>query len=176
MFLNILHIHIVILRVVVCAASVAIAGGRELHLHHVWWIWNIKVLLLLSILWWYVASPTAMPDKISVWQTVIMHVWMSKLLLIQLVQLWSDGGVRSASSLLTAENVTSLGCCSRLSCSVETSLVHFLNHLHLIWSQNVLSATSKATTITVLTRRDNFTLRCRNFIIILIWHILLHRP
>jgi len=51
MLLNILHVHVVILCVVVCATSVTIAGGRELHFHHVWWIGNVEVLFSLSILW-----------------------------------------------------------------------------------------------------------------------------
>jgi len=66
MLLNILHVHIIILCVVVGAASVSVTGSRELHFHHVWRVRNVEVLFLLSILWRNVASPTAMPNKISV--------------------------------------------------------------------------------------------------------------
>jgi|TARA_B110001450_G_C17530223_1_gene444371 hypothetical protein len=38
MLLNIVHVHVVVLCVVVGAASVAVAGRWELHFHHVWWI------------------------------------------------------------------------------------------------------------------------------------------
>lgn len=169
MLLNILHVYVVILCVVVSATSVSIAGSWELHLHHVWWIGNIKVLFL-PILWRNIASPTAMSDKISVWQTVVMHVRVGKLLLIQLVHFRSNGSIRSTSSnTFSSKDVATLGCSSWLSGSIETSLVHFLHHLNLIRSKNVLPASSKAITISVLARRDNFTLRRRYFIIILLY-------
>jgi len=105
-----------------------------------------------------------------------MHVRVGKLLLIQLVHFRTNGSIRSTSSnTFTSKDVATLGCSSWLSSSIKTSLVHFLYHLDLIRSKHVLSASSKAITVSVLARRDNFTLRRRYFIIILIWHILLNR-
>lgn len=132
----ILQMARVVVSVVICTASVSVAGRGEFHVHDRRLIG--KVFWFPVVLWWSVRSIT---HQVSIWKAIIVHIAVGKFLLIcmDFVEFWAHMSICVSSSHLTSENVPALSGRSRLSTttngvrSTNTSLVDLSDHLHLIW-------------------------------------------
>lgn len=175
-----------ILCIVIRAASVSMTGRWELHVHYRCLIG--EVFRFAVVFWRPMVTVGSVSHEISVWETIIMQIGVSELLLIHLyfVEFGSHLAhlrVGMSSADLATEDVSSLGSCSLWSLApiqrvrsvmVSCPWVYFCDHLHLvgiahnklflitsIWCSN--SAASRTT-------RNDLTLGCYrwNFIVILL--------
>lgn len=187
-------VAVMILCIVIRAASVTMTGSWELHVHYRCLI--RKVLGFAVVFGRPMVTVGSVRHEISVWKTIIMQIGVGEFLLVHLyfVEFGSHLAhlrVGMSSADLATEDVSSLGSCSLWSLAsiqrvgpvmVSCPRVYFCDHLHLvgiahnklflitsIWGSN--SALSRTT-------RNDLTLGCYcwNFIVILIrhiWHVLL---
>lgn len=179
-------VAVMILCIVIRAASVTMTGSWELHVHYRCLI--RKVLGFAVVFGRPMVTVGSVRHEISVWKTIIMQIGVGEFLLVHLyfVEFGSHLAhlrVGMSSADLATEDVSSLGSCSLWSLApiqrvgpvmVSCPRVYFCDHLHLvgiahnklflitsIWGSN--SALSRTT-------RNDLTLGCYcwNFIVILL--------
>ena len=167
---NILHISVI--RIVICAASVSMWCSWKLHVHQ----WLVaKILRFLIELWRMMWS--TIRHQITVAQTlliaVLLHLLLVGYIVADLVELGANLSICISAIHLSSKDMSTLSSSTRLSVchdvSVWSSLLDLSDHLQLVWV--IDDELSWLLTFVISSSWYDLALRCnrRNLVVIFLY-------
>lgn len=119
-------LHVVVVAVMMCAASVSVGGGGELHVHQ----WLVRKIFTLVVELWRVVRylRLTLGHQVTV-RKVIFVVWnLLGYLILQLGHFGPHLRINASPRIALAKDVSTLSCCPRLSvCHYLVILASLLN-------------------------------------------------